>query len=183
MIIVFTGNGKGKTSAALGTALRALGWDKKVCIIQFIKGNKEVGEWKFLDQISNLKSQKYSIEIHQFFDDEKLSITEKSILGNKDYKESCEKAWNFAKEIMLSRKYDLVILDEINNALHYDLLNEKDVLNFTRGYSDKNSDLDIIFTGRNASKKLIDIADLVTEMKDIKHPFKKGIKAKEGIDY
>lgn len=180
MLIIFTGNGKGKTSAALGIALRSLGWNKKIAIIQFIKGNKEVGEWEIIKEVDSPQ-----IQIFQFFDDDKLSITEKSILGNPEYKKSCEQAWEFAKETILEKKHDLVILDEISNAIHYKLLSEKDVLNFIRDYSDKNSDSDsdIIFTGRDASKKLIEIADLVTEMKEIKHPFQKDISAKKGIDY
>jgi len=183
MLITFTGNGKGKTSAALGVALRSLGWNKKICVIQFIKGDKEVGEWKFIKNNVGTDHD-LPIEIHQFHDDKKYSITEKNILENKEYKKSCEKAWSFAKEIILGKKFNLVILDEINNVIHYKLLDEKDVLDFIR----KNSSLicgdsDIIFTGRNASQKLIDIADLVTEMKEVKHPFQKGISAKEGIDY
>ena len=180
MLIVFTGNGKGKTSAALGTALRASGWEKRVAIIQFIKGNKEVGEWKLLQKISN-------IEIHQFFDNYKLDITEKEItdIKSKEYKDSCQKAWEFAKETILNGKHDLIVLDEINNALNYGLLDKKEILEFIRDYSDENSDSDsdIILTGRNAPAEMIEIANLVTEMKEIKHPFQKGISAKEGIDY
>lgn len=195
MLIVFTGNGKGKTSAALGTVLRSLGCGKKVCIIQFIKGNKETGEWK---TIKNLVGADHDlpIKIHQFFNDEKLSITEKSILGNPEYKKSCEDAWKFAKETILSEKFDLIILDEICNALHYNLIDEKDVLEFiseiskkpvlrslSEGRISEDSRPDLIFTGRNASQKLIDLADLVTEMIETKHPFQKGISAKKGIDY
>lgn len=179
MLIVFTGNGKGKTSAALGVALRSLGWNKKVAIIQFIKGNKEVGEWKFSNTY-NLQLTTYNIS--QFFDDNKYSITEKSILDNPEYKKSCEEAWKFAQKTILEKKYDLVILDEINNAIHYNLLGEKEVLDFIETRHGV-SDPDLIFTGRDASKKLIEIADLVTEMKEIKHPFQKGISAKKGIDY
>jgi len=180
MLIIFTGNGKGKTTAALGIALRSLGWNKNVAIIQFIKGNKETGEWQ---AVKSLKLKvKSRIDIFQFHDNKNYSITEKNILENQEYKESCEKAWDFVKQIIEDKKYNLVVLDEINNAIHLKLLDEKNVLHFVetrRGVSEP----DLIFTGRNASKKLIDIADLVTEMKEIKHPFKKGIKAKEGIDY
>lgn len=186
MIIVFTGNGKGKTSAALGTALRALGWGRRVAIIQFIKGNKEVGEWQFIQEIKKTKNQENNIDIYQFFDDKKLSITEKSILENKEYIKSCEDAWEFAKETILDKDYDLVILDEICNALHYKLIDEKNILDFIRKNSSQicgDSDIDIVITGRNASQKLIDIADLITEMNEVKHPFQKGIAAKEGIDF
>lgn len=179
MIIVYTGNGKGKTSAALGTALRSLGWDRRACIVQFIKGNKNTGEWQFLQKIPNT-------EIHQFFDDKKLSITEKSILGNPEYKKSCEKAWEFAKKIILDKKHDLVILDEICNSMYYDLVPEQKVLDFIRNNSQlirDNSRMDVIFTGRYASKELVNLSDLTTEMAETKHPYKKGFKAKKGIDY
>lgn len=190
MLIVFTGNGKGKTSAALGTALRSLGWGRRVCIIQFIKGNKNTGEYR---EVESLKLKVKScgvasphIEIHQFFDDDKMSITEKSILDNSEYKKSCEAAWDFAKETILSKKFDLIILDEVINAIHLGLLDEKETLEFIRDNSElirENSRSDLILTGRNASEKLINLADLVTEMKEVKHPFQKGISAKEGIDY
>lgn len=177
MLIVFTGNGKGKTTSALGVALRALGWGKKIAIIQFIKGNKDVGEWKIIKEVNSPQ-----LEIFQFFDDKKLSITEGNILENPKYKKSCEKAWSFAKETILSRNYDLVVLDEICNAMHYKLLNEKEICGFV-GAKNFAPEIDLIMTGRNASKKLIDVADMVTEMQEIKHPFKNGISAKKGVDY
>ncbi|HRY60397.1 MAG TPA: cob(I)yrinic acid a,c-diamide adenosyltransferase [Patescibacteria group bacterium] len=186
MLIVFTGNGKGKTSAALGTALRSSGWKKKVCIIQFIKGNKEIGEWQFVQENKKARKQESKIEIHQFFDDEKLSISEKSILDNPEYKKSCEKAWEFAKEKISSKNFDLIILDEIINAIYLKLLNESDIFDFIRDNSRlirENSRMDVIFTGRHASNELIDLSDLTSEINEIKHPFKKGIKAKKGIDY
>lgn len=188
MLIVFTGNGKGKTTAALGVALRSLGWGERVAIIQFIKGNKETGEWKFIKEIASL-SHCFIVDICQLLDSGKYSITETEIIDvkNKEYKKSCEKAWEFAKETILNKEHDLIILDEINNALHYDLLDKKDVLNFIRNYSDKNSDsdsdIDIVLTGRYASEDLINLSDLTTEMKEIKHPFQKGRIAKKGIDY
>jgi len=124
------------------------------------------------------------IVIKQFFDDTKLSITEKSILDNPEYKKSCEEAWDFAKDIILNKKADLIILDEINNAIHYNLLNLKEFLEFIKNNKKlTQDDLDIICTGRNASSDLIELADLVTEMKEIKHPFQKGISAKKGIDF
>jgi cob(I)alamin adenosyltransferase len=177
MLIVFTGNGKGKTSAALGTALRASGWDRRVAIVQFIKGNKEIGEWKLIKAVNSPQ-----VEIFQFFEDGKYSITEKSILENPEYKKSCETAWEFAKRIIKEKEHDLIILDEINNTLHNELLDEKKVLSFVLKHCNAPG-LDIICTGRDAPAKLIKIADLVTEMKEVKHPFKKGISAKKGIDY
>ena len=175
MLILLTGDGKGKTSSALGVALRSFGWGRRVAIVQFIKGNKEVGEWKALEKISG-------IEIYQFFDDSKLSITDKTILENPAYKEACQNAWDFGKDLIENQKADLVILDEICNAIFYGLIDKKDVLDFVetrRGVSD----LDIMLTGRNAPQELIDLSDLVSEMNEIKHPFQNGIPAKRGIDY
>ena len=183
MLIIFTGNGQGKTSAALGIALRSLGWDKGILIIQFIKGNKEVGEWKYINQETKKpRNQETKIDIIQFFDDKKYSITEKEIVDirSKEYKESCEKAWNFMKKAIETKKYDLIILDEIINVIHYKLIDEEKVIRFLKKYS--NSEFDIVLTGRSASKKLIDVADTVTELREIKHIFKKGISAKKGIN-
>jgi len=186
MIILFTGNGKGKTSAALGIALRSLGWGKSVCIIQFIKGNKRIGEWKAIKKLSDMPKMGYLIVIKQFIKDEDYFITEDEIKKSRRYKDSCKKAWKFAKESIKSKKYDLIILDEIINAIYYKLIDKEDVLAFIHENSRlicENSKADVILTGRNADKELIKIADIVTEMKDVKHIFKKGVQAKKGIDY
>ncbi len=174
MIIVFTGNGKGKTSAALGTALRSLGWKKKVVIIQFIKGNKEIGEWK--------SAKENNIDMFQFYEEEKYNI---GVPGEK-YREGCQRAWEFVKDIIKKKKYDLIILDEIINAMFYKLVDEKEVIDFLKKANVKGGapkGLDIVLTGRGASEKLVKIADIATDMKELKHSFKQGIPAKKGIDY
>ncbi len=183
MILIFTGNGQGKTSAALGIALRSLGWEKKVLVIQFIKGNKDIGEWEFARNYELGIKNQGKFKISQFFDDEKYSITEKEItdIRSKEYKESCKKVWDFTKEVIEKKNYDLIILDEIINAMHYNLINRKEVVEFLKKHSKPK--LDIVLTGRNAGKKLIEIADVATEMKEVKHGFKKGLKAKKGINY
>ena len=169
LIQIYTGDGKGKTTAALGLALRALGWNKKVCIIQFVKGDKEIGEIKIS------KSHIPQLSFHQ------LSNNKKFILkANKKDKEIAQKTWEFAKKEIFSNKFDLIILDEINVAINLKLIDLKDLF---KVFKNKPQKLELVLTGRNASKKLIKKADLVTEMKMIKHPFYKKIPARKGIEY
>ena len=166
---VYTGDGKGKTTAALGLALRALGWNKKVCMIQFVKGGKRLGE------IEITKNQIPQFSIHQFSKNNKIILrpTEKD-------KEIAVKTLEFAKKIINSKKYDIVILDEINPAIKLKLIDVKEVLKIIR---EKPKNLELILTGRNADKKIIAASDLVTEMKLIKHPYYKKIPARKGIEY
>ena len=171
MIIIFTGNGKGKTTAAIGQAIRAIGQDKRVLMIQFIKKEGVSGEQKF---IKKLKSPKF-----------KIIATGKgfvSMPGDKisfpAHKKSAQNGLKLAKRAIKSKKWDLIILDEINVAVDLKLIKAVDVLKIL-----KPIEIDIIFTGRHTPKSFIKKADLVTEMKEIKHPFKKGIKAVKGIEY
>lgn len=168
MIVIFTGDGKGKTSAALGTALRASGWGHKVAIIQFIKGNKEIGEWQAINDIDN-------IDIFQFLDDEKMMIGKPT---NRHLK-SMEAALKQTSAIVSSSKYQLIILDEINNAIDHGLVDVGRIIELISS----RPDIDFILTGRGLDPKLVQIADTVTEMKKIKHPFDTGKLAKKGIDY
>lgn len=168
MIIIFTGNGKGKTSAALGTAFRSIGWENKVAIIQFIKGNKEIGEWKTASKLKN-------IEIFQFVDDKKLVIGKPT----EDHLHSMPSALAKTMEIITSHKFQLIILDEINNAISHKLVKVSEIIKILLD----NPDADYILTGRSADPRLVEIADTVTEMKKVKHPFDKGVLAKRGIDY
>ena len=176
MIIIFTGNGKGKTTAALGQAIRAIGQGKRVLMIQFIKGNFLSGEHKFIKKFRIPKSQFQIIPAGRGF---------VKILGDqlpfKEHKKAAQKAWQLAKKVILGKKYNLVILDEINIALHLKLLSEKDILNLLKKVPEN---IDLILTGRFASKNLIKLADIVTEMKEIKYP--KGIGGyvpKRGIEF
>lgn len=174
MIIVFTGNGKGKTTAALGQAVRALGRGKRVLIIQFIK-NLESGEHIFFKKIpAGLKSKIKIISAGKGF---------VRILGDKlplsEHKKSANNALKLAKKEILSGKWDLIVLDEINVAVSLKLIKEKDVLNVFRCKSIPI----VILTGRNAPKSFVKKADLVTEMKEIKHPFNKGAKAQIGVEF
>ena len=169
LLIIYTGSGKGKTTAALRMALRASGWKQKVAIIQFIKGFKETGEWKAIEENPQ-------IEIFQTFDDQKIAIGK----PRREHQKAAENAIKLAKKIISEKKYNLVILDEINNAIHYGLVEVGEIIKLGK---EKPVEVSLVFTGRQAPKELIQIADLVTEMKEIKHPFKKGISAKKGIDF
>ncbi len=178
MIIIFTGNGKGKTTAAFGQAVRALGRDKKVLIIQFIKGQRVSGEHKFFDKLKLNKKNFKLVRAGKGF---------VKILGDKtpflEHRKAAENALKLAeKEInppVGGQKWDLIILDEINVAVNLKLTKVKDVLKILS----KSVSMDLILTGRNAPKSFIKIADLVTEMKEIKHPFSKGKLAKKGVEY
>ena len=162
-IIVFTGDGKGKTTAAIGTAIRAIGYGKKVVMIQFLKKG-EYGEIRFKNK---------DFKIYQF--GRREFVIEPM---QEDYY-LAEKAIKFAEEILIEEKPFLLILDEVNVALSMELIKEKDLLSLLK----KRKDSHIILTGRNASKNIIKIADLVTEMKKIKHYYDTGIKAIEGLEY
>ena len=169
LIQVYTGNGKGKTTAALGLALRAIGWNKKVCMIQFIKGEKQLGE------INITKHHIPQFSIHQFSKSNKIILR-----PTKKDKLNANKTLEFAKKNIKTKKYDIIILDEINPAIKLKLINLKDILELIKK---KPKNLELILTGRDAHKKIIQIADLVTEMKLIKHPFYKKIRARKGIEY
>jgi len=169
LLIVYTGNGKGKTTAALGAALRAVGHDMRVCMIQFIKGGWKSGE---LNAVKNCKG---------LFD---IIVKGEGFLFNSEdiekHRPTARDAWEHAKRVISSSEYEVVVLDEFTYLLNYGLIEEKDAVEFLRR---KPEGLHIIVTGRNAPNSLIDIADLVTDMRVIKHPFQKGIKAQRGIDY
>lgn len=172
LTIVYTGNGKGKTTAALGIVLRAVGYEKKICMIQFIKGS-----WHYGEMISSkkLEPEFEMIAIGKGF---------VGIIDDKNPREAHEKiaeeAIKISKQKIQSGKYDIIILDEVNYAVNLGLVKLEDVLDLIRT---KSPDLDLILTGNYAKKEIIDLADLVTEMKEIKHPFKLGKKAKKGIDF
>lgn len=175
MIIVLTGNGKGKTTAAIGQAVRALGQDKRVLLIQFIKGPWKTGEERFFKKFSLPTSNFQLLKFGKGF---------VGILGDKlafsVHKKAAEKALVLVKKVIESKKWDLIILDEINVAINLKLIKADDVLKILKNLPNK---IDIILTGRGAPKSFIKIADLVTEMEEIKHPFNKGKSASKGIEF
>lgn len=173
LVIVFTGDGKGKTTSALGMALRASGHRKKVLVIQFIKNYKNYGELKFVK-----KFPKANIEIKTFGEGYVGIRGDKKLKGI--HSDAAKKGLEFAKKMIFSKKYFMIILDEINIALNLKLLKVDDVLKLLKS---KPKDLHLVLTGRGAPKKIIQVADLATEMKEIKHPYRKRILAQKGIEF
>jgi cob(I)alamin adenosyltransferase len=171
-ILIYTGNGKGKTTAALGTALRSLGYNWKVCMIQFIKGDWHYGE---LDSVQSFGKD---FEIHRMGKGFYHIMGDR--LPDKIHREAAEKALAFARDKMISGQYHLIILDEVLVSVNVKLLSEDALLDFIK---DKPAHVHLILTGRGATDRIIEVADLVTEMKEIKHPYQKGIPGKKGIDF
>ena len=173
LVIVFTGNGKGKTTAALGIGLRTLGHGHKAAIIQFIKGAWTTGEKKAFDKFSNQIEWR---SLGAGFTWETQNRKKDQFLVNK--------AWEVAKEYIKNESYKLVILDEINIAIKLGYINTEEIILFLKELNMKKNLCHVILTGRGASKEIIEFADLVTEMKLIKHPFREqGIKAQECVEY
>ncbi len=175
MIIVNTGNGKGKTTAALGQALRSVGEGKRVLMIQFIKGPWKSGEDYFLNEFQISKSKFQIVKTGRGF---------VGILGDtlpiEEHRKAAEDGLALAKKEIESGNWDIVILDEITNAVHLGLVSKEKVLELL--HLTPNT-CHLILTGRDAPQELIERADLVTEMRDIKHPFGKGIRARRGLEY
>ena len=172
LVIVYTGNGKGKTTAALGMALRAIGYEHKVCMLQFIKGSWHYGE---MDSSKKLEPNFELIAVGKGF---------VGILDDNSPREEHEKyaaeAVRICREKIFSGKYNVVILDEVNYAINLGLIDVQEIIKIIK---EKPSNLDLVLTGRDVKEEIVELADLVTEMKEIKHPFKSGIKAKKGIDF
>ena len=167
-----TGPGKGKTTAALGSAFRAIGQGLRVLMVQFIKGSWHYGELdtaKMLgeDHIRLLPMGRGFVKVGA----EKPDAEDVRLV---------EEAWRFASQEILGGKYDLVILDEINYAISYKMLDPEAVVETLKR---KPETVHVILTGRNAHPAIIECADLVTEMREVKHPYQKGILAQRGIDY
>jgi cob(I)alamin adenosyltransferase len=169
LIIVLTGNGKGKTTAAMGQALRAVGQGLKVLMLQFIKGTWDYGELKSIKKLDP---------------DFKIKTLGKGFIRSKlndnEAIENINQSWKQAEKEIFSDIYDMVILDEINYVIDFGLLPVDKMLTLLEK---KPKRLHIILTGRNAHDKVIERADLVTEMVEIKHHYSKGIKAQKGIEF
>jgi cob(I)alamin adenosyltransferase len=172
LVIVYTGDGKGKTTAALGTALRACGYGLRVVMIQFIKG-----PWKSGEQLAagRLAPEFELIKAGRGF---------YKIMGDRIPEEVHRKAaaegYRLAEEKLLSDAYDIVILDEINNAVSDGLLSIEQVLSLVDRKPER---VHLVLTGRNAHETLLERAHLVTEMREVKHPYRQGILAQKGIDF
>lgn len=172
LIIVHTGNGKGKTTASLGIAFRAIGHNHRVIMIQFIKSSR--GGWHY-GEIETAKRLLPNIEIYPMGE----GFTWKTRDRDRDIRK-VEEAWKFSKKQIIDNKHQIVILDEINYAIKLGYLSIKETIKFLKK---KPSELHIVLTGRDAHPELIEIADIVTEMIEIKHPYKEGISAQKGIEF
>ena len=170
LILLYTGNGKGKTTAALGQVVRAAGHGFKVAIIQFIKNLENTGEVKTAKKIFADHLEIYPMGTGFTWDAK----------NTEELRLAAEKGWALAKEKIKGGEHCMIILDELTYALNYGLLDQDEVLSFLEQKPEK---LHIIITGRDASDKLIELADLVTEMKEIKHPYQNGVKATKGIEF
>jgi cob(I)alamin adenosyltransferase len=169
LVLVHTGNGKGKSSSAFGVIARALGWGHRVGVVQFIKGKWITGERQFFDKFPD------QLEWHTMGEGFTWDTQDKA----RDIA-AAEAAFDRAKTMMANGSYNLVVLDEINIAMRYDYLSTDAVL---EGLKARDSQTSVILTGRDAKPELCDYADLVSEMVEVKHPFKAGLKAKRGVDF
>lgn len=184
LVQVYTGNGKGKTTTALGLGFRAAGHGLKVCMVQFLKGAHYLGELESARKVKNFKIFQFGAPCPWSKDMEKGIIR----CGSCRYcftihKEDIEKAkfgLDFAKDATTSGDFDVVILDEMNMAVAKKVVPLQDVLDLIKN---KSESVELVLTGRDAPKEIIEVADLVTEMKEIKHPMQKGVEARVGIDF
>jgi len=171
LLMVNTGDGKGKTTAALGVLVRAAGRELNCCLIQFMKAKTDrYGEHESLEKLG--------VEIHTMGDGFTWDTNDKA----KDI-ETSEETWALCLEKMRSEEYDLLVFDEIVYVLDYEFLDVEKILAEIKEIRARQPHLHIIMTGRNAPAELVEAADLVTEMKEIKHPFHAGIYAQQGIEF
>jgi cob(I)alamin adenosyltransferase len=171
LIIVNTGPGKGKTTAAMGTALRAVGNGMRVLMLQFLKGSWHYGE---LDAVAAFGDKFVMKQMGRGFVKVGGAETDPEDIR------MVEQAWAEAEQAILSGQWDLVILDEINYAISYKMLDPERVVEVLRK---KPEMVHVILTGRNAHPTIVDLADTVTEMREVKHAYQKGILAQRGIEY
>ena len=165
---IYTGNGKGKTTAALGLCMRAIGAGKKVFIAQFVKG-MEYSEVKALKYFGDLvKIEQYGLDCFIYNDPTHQDI------------DAAREGFQKVSQIIASQEYDLVILDEANIALYYKLFSEDELIDLLKN---KPTETEIVITGRYAPDKLLEMADLVTNMDELKHYYTKGVEAREGIEF
>jgi len=169
LVQVYTGNGKGKTSAAFGLALRAIGRGLQVYIIQFIKGGFDYGELHIVDKLPNLKLAAFG----------RGSFITQVPPSDEDVKLARE-GFELAEKVVQRGEYDIVVLDEINVVLNLKMIKTDEVLDLIRN---KPKHVELILTGRYAPEQIIAVADLVTEMKEVKHPYAKGLPPRTGIEY
>ena len=169
LLIVHTGNGKGKSSSAFGMAIRSIGWGMKVAILQYVKGKWETGERNFFDAHPDLASFEVMGEGFTWETQDRAQDIA-----------AARAAWERSKEMILDPAIDFVILDELNIVLRYDTLPIAEIVDFLK---DRPLTKHICITGRNAKPELLEIADLITEFGEVKHPYHAGFKAQKGVEY
>jgi len=168
MLLVYTGQGKGKTTAAFGLAFRALGYGMRVAVVQFIKGKWKTGERAFAEKLPELT---FLVMGHGFtWESDDISRDKKAAI----------QAWEKSRELINSNQYDVVILDELTYVINYGFVALDEILSTLKARPER---VHVVITGRKAPPELIELADLVTDMQNIKHPFQKGIPAQKGIDF
>lgn len=169
LVQVYTGSGKGKTSAAFGSALRAVGRGLKVYVIQFIKGGFDYGELYIADKLPNLKLVAFGRG--RFITDTPPAQEDVQL---------AREAFELAKKVVTDGEYDIVVLDEINVVLNLKMIGIDEVVALIRS---KPKHVELILTGRHAPAQILDVADLVTEMREVKHPYTQGVPPRKGIEY
>jgi len=168
LIVLYTGNGKGKTTAALGMVTRALGNGWPVAVVQFIKGKWKTGEGKFFEALPE-------VDFHVVG----RGFTWESEDLAKD-RATAQEGWEKARSLIESGEYSLVVLDELTYPIQYEFIDLEAVLEVLR---ERPKGVNVVITGRDASKALVEVSDLVTEMREVKHPFQEGVPAQRGIDF
>lgn len=200
LIHVYTGDGKGKTTAAMGLVLRAIGQGYKACIIQFMKGGYYTGEFisfkqflpnnEFLQfgrgcikqktQLTQYEPAQEKPAVHMLEESIECGTCRWCFLNDEKQKEFCSAALAYAKKVVTSGEFDIVLLDEINVAVHFKMIELPQVLDLIKN---KNPQIELILTGRDAHPQVIELADLATNMTQIKHYYEKGVMARKGIEY
>lgn len=184
LVQVYTGDGKGKTTTALGLGLRAAGHGLRVCMIQFLKGAHYLGELDSARKLKLFKIFQFGAPCPWSKDMAKGIIRcgtcRYCFTIHKDDIEKVKKGMAFAKEAVASGDYDVVILDEANVAMSKEMISVEEMLELIKG---KRDDVELVLTGRGAPEEVVEAADLVTEMREVKHPMQKGIEARVGIDF
>lgn len=168
-ILVNTGNGKGKTTAALGVAMRAVGHGMRVLMVQFLKGNWSTGEIRAIDRLA---PDLHAVRMGRGFTWEHENVEED--------RQAALAAWEYSRTALASGKYDLMVLDEINYAIHYGFVDAADVVVALKA---RPPTMHVILTGNYAHPAIVDLADTVTDMRMIKHAFREGARAVRGIEY
>jgi cob(I)alamin adenosyltransferase len=168
IIVLLTGNGKGKSSSAMGMICRALGYDLKVGLVRFLKGAQDTGEDLFLNNHENVSTALMESGFTWDTQDKELDI------------QKAVETWNKAKILLQDPAIDLVVIDELTYMINYGYLDESDIIEILNNRPENQH---VVITGRAASKALIDISDTVSEIQDVKHAFRANIKAQKGIDY